>query len=72
MWPARGHYPPVQLMNMAAGAATGNGQGHEKILRGGSHCRDITEIRSCGAESNISHRGGSKVEVDPFGEEVGR
>ena len=28
--------------------------------------RDIAEVRCCGAESDIIHRGGSQVEVDPF------
>ena len=54
-------------MDMAAGAGARDGQGDEQIVRGGSHRRDVAEIRRCGAESDIGHRGGSEVEVDPFG-----
>ena len=63
---AGGHHPSVQLMNMAAGAGAGNGQGDEQMLRSSSHRRDVTEIRRCGTESDIGHRGGSEVEVDSF------
>ncbi len=63
---AGGHHPTVQLMNLAAGAGPWNGQGDEQMLRSSSHRRDVAEIRGCGAEADISHRGGSEVEVDPF------
>ena len=63
---AGGHHPSVELINMAAGAGAGNGQGNEQMLRSTSHRRDVAEIRCCGAEADISHRGGSEVEVDPF------
>jgi hypothetical protein len=53
-------------MNMAPGAGPWNGQGDEQMLWSSSHRRDVAEIRGCGAEADISHRGGSEVEVDPF------
>ena len=64
--PARSHHPSVQLKYMLSGAGTGDGQGDQQVLRGGSHCRDVAEIRRCGTKSNIGHRGGAKVEMDPF------
>ena len=63
---AGGHHPSVQLMNLAAGAGAGNGQGDEQMLRSASHRRDVAEIRCRGAEADIRHRSGSEVEVDPF------
>ena len=63
---AGGHHPPVQLMDLAAGAASGNGQGDEYMLRCASHRCNVAEVRGGGAESDVGHRGGSKVEVDPF------
>jgi hypothetical protein len=44
----------------------GDSQGDQQILWGGSHRRDVAEIRRCGTKSDIGHRGGSEVEVDPF------
>ena len=64
--PARGHHPSVQLKYVLSGAGAGDGQGGEQILRGTSHRGDVAEIRGCSTESDISHRGGSEIEVDPF------
>ncbi len=58
-------------MDLAAGAGTGNGQGDEQLLRSASHRGDVAEVRCCGAETDISHRRGSEIEVDPFRQEVG-
>ena len=66
VWAASGHHPSVQLFNLAAGAGAGDSQGDEQILRGTSHRCNVAEIRGCSTESDISHRGGSEIEVDPF------
>jgi hypothetical protein len=62
---AGGHHSSVEIMNMAPGAGSWNGQGDEQMLWSSSHRRDVAEIRGCGAEADISHCGGSEVEVDP-------
>ena len=68
---AGGHHPSVQLMNMAASAGAGNGQGDEQMLRSASHRCNVAEVRYCGAKTDISHRRGSEIEVDPFRQEAG-
>jgi len=66
VWAAGGHHTSVQLVNLAAGAGTGNRQGGEQMLRCSSHRCDVAEIRSGGAETDIAHRGSPKIEMDPF------
>jgi hypothetical protein len=66
------HHSSIQLMNVAASAGAGNGQGDEQMLRSGSHRRNIAEVRCCGAEADIRHRRGLTVEMNPFCQEVGR
>ena len=66
VWAAGGHHTSVQLVNLAAGAGTGNRQGGEQMLRCSSHRCDVAEIRCGGAEADIAHRGSPEIEMDPF------